>query len=168
MFALCCAVVPASANAGSLLSGYGGPGQGNQAILGSTLLNGPSAGSGGGSGPAGGASAVGGAPGADGSRVGGKTGGATRLPAAASRKHTGAAHNQGPTGAASTGSGGPVGAAAGTATVRSQALGMSTDDLLYIFIAFAALAITAALTRQFTRQSHGGTKAMASRTRESK
>ena len=36
------ALVPASAAASSLLSGYGGPGQGTQAILGSTLLNGPS------------------------------------------------------------------------------------------------------------------------------
>ena len=41
------AVAPASAPASPLLSGYGGPGQGTQAILGSTLLNGPSGGGGG-------------------------------------------------------------------------------------------------------------------------
>jgi hypothetical protein len=41
-----------AALASSLLSGYGGPGQGNQAILGSALLNRP----GGGSGPSGGGS----------------------------------------------------------------------------------------------------------------
>ena len=35
------ALCPAAALAGSLLSGYGGPGQGNQAILGSALLGGP-------------------------------------------------------------------------------------------------------------------------------
>jgi hypothetical protein len=44
------AAPPDAALASSLLSGYGGPGQGNQAILGSALLNGP----GGGSGPRGG------------------------------------------------------------------------------------------------------------------
>src|SRR3977135_3916585 len=35
-------LIPAVAAASSLLSGYGGPGQGNQAIPGSALLNGPS------------------------------------------------------------------------------------------------------------------------------
>ena len=42
-------VVPAlcaSARASPLLSGYGGPGQGSQAILGSTLINGPPSGGG--------------------------------------------------------------------------------------------------------------------------
>jgi hypothetical protein len=34
------ACMPATAHANPLLSGYGGPGQGNQAILGGTLLNG--------------------------------------------------------------------------------------------------------------------------------
>src|SRR5437879_8345365 len=40
--------IAATAHASSLLSGYGGPGQGNQAILGSTLLGGGSGGGGGG------------------------------------------------------------------------------------------------------------------------
>jgi hypothetical protein len=40
------AVSSDAALAGSLLSGYGGPGQGNQAILGSALLNKPGGGSG--------------------------------------------------------------------------------------------------------------------------
>ncbi len=44
------AALPAGAQAGSLLSGYGGPGQGSQAVLGSTLINGPGGGSGGGAG----------------------------------------------------------------------------------------------------------------------
>src|SRR4051812_5612016 len=57
--ALACA--PAGADAGSLLSGYGGPGQGSQALLGSALIGGgggsSSGGSGGGSGgPSGSAS----------------------------------------------------------------------------------------------------------------
>jgi hypothetical protein len=42
-----------SALASPLLSGYGGPGQGSQAILGSALLNGPRGGGGSGAGPEG-------------------------------------------------------------------------------------------------------------------
>src|SRR5207253_1711120 len=38
------ACTPAAAHGNPLLSGYGGPGQGNQAILGATLLNGPGGG----------------------------------------------------------------------------------------------------------------------------
>src|SRR5438309_8805588 len=58
------AAVPATAHAGPLLSGYGGPGQGNQAILGSALVGGSSGGGGtsggggGGSGSRGAASGV--------------------------------------------------------------------------------------------------------------
>ena len=40
---------PGTALASSLLSGYGGPGEGSEAILGSTLVNGPPGGAGGGS-----------------------------------------------------------------------------------------------------------------------
>jgi hypothetical protein len=50
--------VPVSATASSLLSGYGGPGQGSQAILGAALLKGPSNGGGRGGGPTGGAAAA--------------------------------------------------------------------------------------------------------------
>ena len=40
LLAIISAVMPSSASAASpLLGGYGGPGQGNQAILGSALLN---------------------------------------------------------------------------------------------------------------------------------
>ena len=47
------AALPGAALASPLLSGYGGPGQGSQAILGSALLNGPKGGAGsGGSGSA--------------------------------------------------------------------------------------------------------------------
>ncbi len=41
---------PVALAGGPLLSGYGGPGAGAQAIIGGTLLNGPGGGSGGGSG----------------------------------------------------------------------------------------------------------------------
>src|ERR1700736_6516079 len=54
------AALPTTADAGPLLSGYGGPGQGNQAILGSTLLGGSAGGSGtsGGGGSRGGSSSA--------------------------------------------------------------------------------------------------------------
>jgi hypothetical protein len=48
--AVAAVAIPGSAQASSLLSGYGGPGQGNQAVLGSALLKGPKGGSGGSSG----------------------------------------------------------------------------------------------------------------------
>ncbi len=41
VFLAATAALPVPALASSLLSGYGGPGQGNQAVLGSALLNGP-------------------------------------------------------------------------------------------------------------------------------
>ncbi len=44
--ALVAAAMPGTAAANSLLSGYGGPGEGNQAILGSALLNTPKGGGG--------------------------------------------------------------------------------------------------------------------------
>src|SRR5450755_4896336 len=46
-------VAPSSVFAGPLLGGYGGPGAGNQAILGSALLNGPPGGGGTGAGSTG-------------------------------------------------------------------------------------------------------------------
>jgi hypothetical protein len=52
------AIAPTAAVAGPLLSGYGGPGQGSQAILGSALLNGGKGG-GGSAGPSSAASAAG-------------------------------------------------------------------------------------------------------------
>ena len=56
------AAMPAAASAGSLLSGYGGPGEGSQVILGASLVNGPRGGGGspGGGGSQGGSSRAGG------------------------------------------------------------------------------------------------------------
>jgi hypothetical protein len=48
LFAAAVVAMPSTALASSLLSGYGGPGQGNQAVLGSALVNGPKSGGGGG------------------------------------------------------------------------------------------------------------------------
>lgn len=54
-------LLPAGAQAGSALSGYGGPGQGSQAVLGAALIGGHRGGSQGGSGGSSGGSASGGA-----------------------------------------------------------------------------------------------------------
>ncbi|HXP28462.1 MAG TPA: hypothetical protein VN804_01790, partial [Solirubrobacteraceae bacterium] len=47
--ALICVAAPQAALAGSLLSGYGGPGEGSQALIGASLVKGPRGGGGGGS-----------------------------------------------------------------------------------------------------------------------
>ncbi|HEY1834670.1 MAG TPA: hypothetical protein VGG08_09555, partial [Solirubrobacteraceae bacterium] len=51
------ALAPSAASANPLLSGYGGPGQGDQAIIGAALVNGPGQGGSGGGGGGGGGEA---------------------------------------------------------------------------------------------------------------
>jgi hypothetical protein len=93
---------PDASLAGSLLSGYGGPGGGNQAILGSALVNGPS--------------------GPDGKSGSGKDGsaGTSELtePASSARESPGAGVNAGPAG---NGGSTAVGQSAGTGGRRGQA-----------------------------------------------
>ncbi len=177
------AVLPALASAGSLLSGYGGPGEGNQAILGSALINGRSGkgGSGGGSGGAAGtgrsgsygsliASAregqiasssdgSGGSTGTSGPRSS-KSGGKQRQVQAGAEKASSSAsqpykQTNRPSTRASGGS--------------SQPLGLSGADLLYILLALVVLALTGVLTRGLVRANvhgDGGTaQAMRRRTR---
>jgi len=144
--------VPVSASANSLLSGYGGPGQGNQAILGSALLNGPSGGGGGGSTGAGSSatSAGVGGSGATGSAGGS---GAGRSP---SRRNPAPRHGAPRVVAISGASenGGPAYQGylrAGAAGGSSETLGLSGSDLLFILLALAALLFTAFLTRGLAR-----------------
>jgi hypothetical protein len=161
------AVAPSSAFAGPLLSGYGGPGEGNQAILGSTLIGG----AGGGSGSSGGSS------GSDGSSSGGVAGAVTRSGqsnGALSGSHGHGSKTDG-TGTRTSGRGGgtrgagrvaSAGAAhtyqasPGGSSSTSQAapggldaLGLSGADLLYVLLAFGALGVTGVLTRRLTRMS---------------
>jgi hypothetical protein len=69
-------LAPATAQAGSLLSGYGGPGEGNQAVLGSALIGGSRGGSGGsGSGDGSGSETSGGSSESDSSSSSGEAGG---------------------------------------------------------------------------------------------
>jgi hypothetical protein len=164
---------PSAAQANPLLSGYGGPGQGNQAILGSALLNGP-----GGGGSGGGSS---GAPdltassspdstskGA-GARVGAGVAGPGGSTAAGHVSATGRPGKRGSSGRKSTGTA-PTAEAGGqgdTAHASSDAfsaypaseqsaggggiLGLTGEDLLYILLVLGVLALTGVLTRHLTR-----------------
>jgi hypothetical protein len=162
------AVLPAVATAGSLLSGYGGPGQGNQAILGSALLNGPSSGGGGG-----------GSTGAGGS-AGAETLSGTSNPVTSSRPQGPPARHHSTSSRPSSGTGSlgvtsPGGSGAyplSTGLARavsgdSRTLGLSGADLLYILLALAALALTGLATRQLMRGHEGqeGTVAKGMRQR---
>jgi len=152
--ALLALVLPATANAGSLLSGYGGPGQGNQAILGATVIGGASGGSGGGSSSGGGS----------GSGAESSTSGATSKPTLALKSSgAGATHTSSKTKTANRGaSGSSAGAyqapstlsANEAASVGTPALGISGADLVYIVLAFAALLLTAAITGRLVRRPH--------------
>jgi hypothetical protein len=144
----------ASAAANPLLSGYGGPGQGSQAILGSALVNGPRGG-GGGSGGATGSAAL---ARHSGGGVGGAAAGVTRNGASAAAAR---AQGNAPPRSAS-GAGGqadrqpsavavdlyPASERAGNA---EGALGLSADDLLYIVLALGSLAFAGVFTRRLAR-----------------
>jgi hypothetical protein len=150
------AALPGSALASPLLSGYGGPGQGNQALLGSALINGPKGGGGGSSGSTtsttgiaetGEASSEAQAtPGGTGSGKGGGTG-------SSSARHAGARH-----GAAKTAQGKPSTPAAEAsfypaaerlpADSQGGSLGLSGTDVLFIVLAAALLVSLGLITRR--------------------
>lgn len=167
-------VLPPSALAGSLLSGYGGPGSGTQALLGSTLVNGggsaggPSGGSSGGSSGSalsgGGSSAGGGVAALNGSAHtpgSGSSGQGAGAPGASAAKGRGGAL-KGANGASGTSAGGSSTytsaegprPAAGTAAARDAAqapLGFTGTDVLLLAFVLGVLAITMALTRGLAR-----------------
>ncbi|MGH2854262.1 MAG: hypothetical protein ACRDLF_08750 [Solirubrobacteraceae bacterium] len=159
------AFVPAGALAGGpLLSGYGGPGAGAQAIIGATLLNGPgsSGGSSGGGGPAGGSSANGPAgggsissrtaAGAASSGGGGGTAANTSAAGGAKRAHGGSAQAAG---AGSSGaSSGSLQKESPAASVSPGASWFSGGDLLALVLAAGALALTAVATVRLARSQH--------------
>jgi hypothetical protein len=158
------AVTPA-AQAGPLLSGYGGPGTGSQAILGSTLLNGPRGGGGASSGGGSGASAGGvsgfGSPGAQATGAAGRSHRAAGAGGAGGPSPAG----QGGTSRAGEGNGGGPSAgrpaalypsAQGEAQQSSPMLGLSAADLLYLLLALAALALTGLLSARLARGAQDG------------
>ena len=144
------AAAPAAALAGPLLSGYGGPGQGNQAILGSTLLGGPGGGSNGSGGPtsasaesaaalaAGSSSAAGGAGASARSALSGHARKGALTPASSRAAQAGALKP------ASY----PV---VEPAAATTPALGLSGTDVFYIVLAALALAFTGVMTRLILR-----------------
>lgn len=143
--------IPSAEAAGPLLSGYGGPGQGNQAILGAALLNGPSGGGGGGSQspattPGTSSSASSQSPSGAGASTGAKSHGG------------GARSTRGPSAGASAGRPRAYSSSSGltapqAAVGGAPALGLSGADLVYIILALGALAVTAAFT---VRLAHRG------------
>ncbi|HEY7960595.1 MAG TPA: hypothetical protein VID29_01625 [Solirubrobacteraceae bacterium] len=157
------ALLPADATAGSLLSGYGGPGSGAQAILGSTLVGG--AGSGGGSGSGGGGGGGGGVATTGGVGMSGAAGRGGATPAG------GRGTNAASAGSAHNGSGGAdrtsahasptyrpstlprIGAMAAAAEDPGP-LGLSGTDLLLVGLAAGALIVTAGITRRMARTQH--------------
>jgi hypothetical protein len=136
------AVTPVLAAASSLLSGYGGPGEGSQELLGATLLNGPPAGSSD-------SFRYGERPGA--TRPGGTEPSSANAGAAnaESRRSQGRGHG----GKASAGAvrAYQASSAREAAAAGSETLGLSTDDFLYILLALAVLVITGVLTGRLAR-----------------
>jgi len=146
---------PAAAASNPLLSGYGGPGEGEQAILGSTLIGGPNS--------------SGGRAGGSGSAVAGEL--AAPSGGASSGRQAGGAAHGGPPAHAHTGTGAaarharsvPPPSATRTAPARtlanaasSQPLGISTADFLYMLLALLALGLTGALTLRLSHPPRGG------------
>lgn len=159
--ALFASVPAAAAPMGPLLSGYGAPGAGEQAIIGSALLNGPrgGAGSGGSSGSAGsGGAGLGGSGGT-------LSGGGNSTPTGAG----GARASSGGSSSARSGVGSGGASQAGTqagrastsafvypsplrsASVSSPVLGLSSGDLVLLAGIIAGLALVGTLTIRLAR-----------------
>src|SRR5262245_57462224 len=146
---------PVAAYASPLLSGYGGPGQGSQMILGSSLLNGPGEGRAAAAGEASTAATRG--------DLGSATAGSTsRSSASAVHAAHGAVLRLRSSGAAPAGTPGVArgtpGGALGTYPARQAAppaLGVSEQDVLYIVLALGILAFAGVLTRRLTYPRSG-------------
>jgi hypothetical protein len=149
------ALAPAAAGANSLLSGYGGPGQGSQAILGSGLING-GGGGGSGRGSGGGSSSSSAAPSvAQAVTSPTVSSGSTRRSSghrrAAAAKRSGSPVGRIPATSAEGAYPASFDGGSQTARVASDPLGVSSADLLYILVAAGALVLTGLLTRQLTQ-----------------
>jgi hypothetical protein len=163
LLAVLATVAPSSAFAGPLLSGYGGPGEGNQAILGSTLIGG----AGGGSGSSGGSSGsdgssssavvgAGAQPRQDNGALSGSHGHGSRTLGVGTRASgrgvgTLSGGRKASAGAAHTYQ---VSSGGGTSQITPgglDALGLSGTDLLYVLLALGALGATVVLTRRLVR-----------------
>lgn len=160
--------LPVAAQAGSsTLSGYGGPGEGNQAVLGSALVGGH----GGGGNSGAGSGSQGGGAGAEGSATGatvesgtsqGQSAQGAREPSSSSATSSAGAgkakpHNRSKT--ASGTSGRPQGQPAAASSYYPAAehvpaggqgtvLGLTADDLLYVILGLVILVLVGLFTRR--------------------
>jgi hypothetical protein len=157
-----CAAPSAALAAGPLLSGYGGPGAGTQAIIGSTLLGGGSSG-----GSRGGGSQGGGAEGGSGAAAQGIAGNGSHGTLAAN-----GARERGRGGGSGAGAGRPSGRATGTppraagappktsdllsaqATSATQPSWLSGGDILALVLAASALGLVGLATVRLARTEH--------------
>jgi hypothetical protein len=183
LLATLAAVATDSACASTLLSGYGGPGQGNQATLGASLLNGPKGGGGSRGGSAGVATstasnsngsepAAGGSPGSasgsgtptatggrssSGSGQGARAGGRSRRDdhGSGASAQPGQASSKHPVKTLRPSSLYPA-AERIPAGESSNALGVSGSDLLYIVLTLAVLGGVAVLTRRLAGPENAG------------
>ncbi len=162
---------PTLAAASPLLSGYGGPGQGSQEILGSALLGGGSGGASGGgsstggkSGESPGSSRYGERPAESESSENGAVGANdTKDAGGTAPRRAGRGAGSRGTGAGETSRDGasaypasPAEQASVATPVGAQTLGLSGDDFLLLVLALAALAFTGFLTRQLARMGEPG------------
>lgn len=152
------AAMPAAAPASSLLSGYGGPGQGSQVILGSSLVNGPPKG-GGGSQGGGGSTGAGESSTAVTGGLGTRAGSGSKAPTGSvAHKPASGGHGKKAKGRAVGGSSSGSRSSRGEAAVRpaaagSETLGVSGMDLVYILAGLGALILTAVLTKRIAHTS---------------
>lgn len=173
--AVVAAVLAGSAQASSLLSGYGGPGQGNQAVLGSALIKGPKGGggsSGASSGAGSGSSSSAGVessttPSASDTVSGSGSSSQSSGGSSAAGSRSGKSSRSGGLSRRSARTGSGQRTSRATASVQSfypaaervpagqqgGVLGLSVTDLVYIILAAAALALLAMLTRRFGQAS---------------
>jgi hypothetical protein len=140
-------ILPAGASANPLLSGYGGPGQGSQTIIGSSLVNPP--GGGGSAGASGNASGSQLTVAASQQSKSSGSNGAGGHPRKANTKGAGGApksSSKAPAGVATTGSLAQVSSSSSAGT-----LGLSAGDALLIVFGLTVLVLTGVLTRRLTR-----------------
>jgi hypothetical protein len=167
LLAVLMTAAPSSAGANSLLSGYGGPGEGNQTILGSALLGGRG-GAGGGGGSSSSTSGSTGSSSSGMAGVGGKTTTSSGSSGGGATARGGDGRPAGGRSGSRGGSGGASGGAARTytlvspssasppASVASETLGLSGEDLGYVLLAFGVLAFTGVVTRRLARTTRPG------------
>jgi hypothetical protein len=158
LLAVLMTVASSTASANSLLSGYGGPGEGNQVILGSALLGGK-----GGGGSSGGSSGSTLSSSSSTPSVDTKAGGSATPTNSKRRGSTARGKDKRTAGRASgsqsrgeeaSGSAArayPVSAPGNTSTGASETLGLSGEDLGYVLLALVVLAFTGLATRRLAR-----------------